>query len=272
VKLVELVSRPDTPRGRVFDWLIQGLILVSVLSIGLETLPGQPAWASRAYAIEEFVVVIVFSCEYVLRIAAAKKKLAYVFSFSGLVDLFAIAPFYFSGADLRALRAFRLLRLLRILKLARYSAATERLAQAFYDARAELAVFLGVTLLTIYLCAIAIFHFEHEAQPDKFVSVLDGLWWAVTTLTTVNFGDVYPITPAGKLFTAFILICGLGIIAVPTGLVTSALSKLHAPVADSDQRAAGRPELGVGEDRVTDSNAAMARVEPSRGPVDSATH
>jgi voltage-gated potassium channel len=227
VKLLELVTRPESPHGRAFEWLIQILIVVSVLSVGLETLPNEPIWLSRAFEIEEIVVVAVFSFEYLLRLASAEKKLAFVFSFYGLVDLAAIAPFYLSGADLRALRAFRLLRLLRILKLARYSAATQRLIDAFKEARAELAVFLGVTLVAIYLCAIGIYHFEHEAQPDKFVSVLDGMWWAVTTLTTVNFGDVYPVTPAGKLFTAFILICGLGIIAVPTGLVTSALTKLH---------------------------------------------
>jgi voltage-gated potassium channel len=229
----KLVTRPDSPAGRAFEGLIQALIVVSMVSIGLETLPRVPAWLTRAFGIEEVVVVAVFSLEYLLRVLSASNKLAFIFSFYGLVDLIAIVPFYVSGADLRSFRAFRLLRLLRVLKLARYSTATQRLFRAFRDARAELIVFASAVLVVIYLCALAIYHFEHEAQPQVFVSVFDGMWWAVTTLTTVNYGDIYPITAGGKLFTALVLFCGVALIAVPTGLVSSALTKLHEQ-ADSE--------------------------------------
>jgi voltage-gated potassium channel len=116
-----------------------------------------------------------------------------------------------------------------------YSPACDRLLRAFREIRAELTVYLTATALMIYLCAIAIYHFEHEAQPTKFRSVLDGMWFAVTTLTTVNFGDVVPITVGGKIFTALVLLCGVGIVAVPTGLVAAALTKLRSRDEDKDQ-------------------------------------
>jgi len=113
----ELLLQRDGPYARAFENLILALIILSVVSVGVETTPGLPAWVTRALRIEEIVVVSVFSVEYLLRIVAAKKKIAFVFSFYGLVDLLAIAPFYIAGVDARALRAFRVLRLLRVLKL-----------------------------------------------------------------------------------------------------------------------------------------------------------
>jgi voltage-gated potassium channel len=219
---------PHTRAGLAVEYFTLLLVLLSALSVGVETLPDLPKWATRVFLIEETTVVGVFTVEYLLRIAAARRKLAYVLSFYGLIDLISILPYYVSGLDMRALRAFRLLRLLRVLKFARYSAASARLLRAFRDIRAELTLFLATTGIMIYLCAIAIFHFEHAAQPAKFRSVLDGMWWAATTLTTVNFGDVVPITVGGKIFTAIVLLCGVGIVAVPTGLVAAALTKFRS--------------------------------------------
>lgn len=219
---------PATSVGRIYEAITLVLIILSAISIGLETLPDLPSWTTRAFVIEETIVVGVFTVEYVLRITAAERKLAYIFSFYGMIDAISVLPYYVSGVDMRALRAFRLLRMLRVLKFARYSAAGERLIQAFREISGELTVFLTATGIMIYLCAIAIYHFEHAAQPTKFRSVFDGMWWAATTLTTVNFGDVVPITVGGKIFTALVLLCGVGIVAVPTGLVAAALTKLRA--------------------------------------------
>jgi voltage-gated potassium channel len=161
-----------------------------------------------------------------VRIYIARPRRQYVLSFFGFIDLLAILPFYIGlGIDVRAIRAFRLLRLLRILKLARYSAAVRRFYVALSIAKEELVVYLSATLVLLYLSALGIYYFERDAQPDKFASVFDALWWAVATFTTVGYGDVYPITPGGRLFTFFVLLLGLGIVSVPSGIIASALSK-----------------------------------------------
>jgi len=123
------------------------------------------------------------------------------------------------------------LRLLRLFKLVRYTQATHRFRRAFDIARDDLVLFGVIALIVLYLSAIGIYHFEHDAQPDKFSSVFDSLWWAVVTLTTVGYGDVFPITPGGRLFTFIVLVMGLGVIAVPSGLLASALSRVRAEEA-----------------------------------------
>jgi len=152
-----------------------------------------------------------------------------VFSFYGLVDLAAIIPFYISsGLDLRAVRVFRLFRLIRILKLLKYNAALNRFRRALQIAKEELILFGLLAGIVLYLSAAGIYFFEYPAQPDQFSSVFHSLWWALTTLTTVGYGDMYPVTIGGKIFTFFVLVVGLGIVAVPTGLVASALSKARS--------------------------------------------
>jgi voltage-gated potassium channel len=145
-----------------------------------------------------------------------------------LVDLAAILPFYIaSGLDLRAVRVFRLLRLLRIFKLLKYNEAISRFHRALLIAKEELVLFGLVAAIMLYLSAVGIYYFENSAQPEQFKSVFHSLWWAVTTLTTVGYGDMYPITAGGRLFTFFVLVIGLGIVAVPTGLIASALSQVR---------------------------------------------
>ena len=140
-----------------------------------------------------------------------------------------------TGLDLRAVRAFRLLRLVRVLKPARYSAAARRFHKAFLLAREELILFVLVASIMLYLAAVGIYYFEHEAQPEAFQSVFHSLWWAVATLTTVGYGDVYPITAGGRIFTAFVLFVGLGIVAIPAGMVATALSRART-IEDDAQK------------------------------------
>ena len=155
--------------------------------------------------------------EYVLRVVVADRKVAFIFSVHGLIDLAAILPFYIAlGIDLRSIRAIRLLRFLRILKLVRYTRAIDRLRRAVGIAREELLVFLGGASLLIYLSAVGVYYFENEAQPEVFVSVFHSLWWSVVTLTTVGYGDVYPITLGGRIFAVVVLIAGLGMVAIPS--------------------------------------------------------
>ena len=216
--------------GRVsfgkWDLFIQGLIILSLLAFSLETLPDLDAKWRLWLKYFEVSTVIIFTIEYLIRIFLCKPRFAYVYSFFGIIDLLAILPFYLaSGIDLRSIRGFRLLRLFRLFKLARYSQAMQRYHRAFIIAREELVLFGSTALILLYLASVGIYYCENQAQPEVFSSVFTSMWWATETLTTVGYGDICPITTGGRTFTLFILIIGLGIVAVPTGLFASALSK-----------------------------------------------
>ena len=224
--LKQIVERSDTTAGRVFDIFIQCLILASLISFSLETLPSLTEQQAKILRAIEVVTVALFSIEYLIRLWVAGKKGCFIFSFFGLIDLLAILPFYLStGLDLRALRVFRFLRIFRLFKVARYGSAITRFKLAFGMVKEELVLFFVVTVMLLYVSAMGIYYFENPVQPEAFSSVFDGLWWAVVTLTTVGYGDVYPVTVGGKAFTFFVLMIGLGIVAVPTGLIASALGK-----------------------------------------------
>ena len=221
-----IVERNDTVPSRTFDWVMQALILFSIFSFSIETLPDLETGSRIFLHATEVVIVIIFTIEYLLRFYVADKKLGYVLSFYGLIDLIAILPFYLSsGIDLRSLRIFRMFRLFRLMKLLRFGRAMRRFSRAFVIAKEEIVLFGVVTVMLMYLSAVGIYYFEHQAQPEAFKSVIHSLWWSVTTLTTVGYGDVYPITAGGKIFTFIMLMIGLGIVAIPAGLLASALSK-----------------------------------------------
>ncbi|OBQ55287.1 ion transporter [Tamlana sp. s12] len=225
-KLRELVEDNTSKNGKIFDYFIQILILLSLILFAVETLPSNSK--STIAFIEGFEIfcVLVFTIEYILRIYVAEHKLKYIFSFYGIIDFLAIFPFYISRVyDLRALRAFRLFRIFRALKLIRYNKALNRFHIAARIVKEEVILFLIVTGIFVFLASAGIYYFENEAQPEVFSSVFHSAWWAIVTLTTVGYGDVYPITDGGKIFTFFILIIGVGIVTIPAGLVASALSK-----------------------------------------------
>lgn len=222
----KLLFEADSRAGRWFDYFIQSLIVLSLISFAIETLPDLPMPIRLSLAGFEVFVIFVFTAEYALRIYAARNRWGYIFSFFGLVDLIAILPFYIVFAlDLRVVRAFRILRVFRVLKLVRFNRAVERYKMAYSIVKEELALFFVVTGILTYLAAAGIHFFEHEAQPEQFQSIFHSFWWAIVTITTVGYGDVYPITLGGRIFTLFILVAGVGVVTVPAGLVASALSK-----------------------------------------------
>ncbi|TXE15895.1 ion transporter [Psychroserpens burtonensis] len=225
-----IVEINDNPVSRFFSLCIQALILVSIVTFSMETIPDlDPKTRSILHFVETFCVII-FTIEYLLRIYVANHKLKFIFSFFGLIDFLAILPFYLAfGVDLRSLRALRFLRLFRIFKLVRYNRAMTQFTRAIKSAKEQIFLFIFITLILIYFAAVGIYYFENQAQPEHFSSIFDSLWWAIITLTTVGYGDVYPITIGGKMFTFFILMIGLGIVAIPTGIISSALTKSVDP-------------------------------------------
>ena len=221
-----IVEENTTFSGRLFDLVCQFLIVVSLISFSVDTLPNLTLETRRLLRYVEIGTVAVFTLEYLLRIIVADHKLRFIFSFFGIVDLLAILPFYLTtGLDLRSIRAVRLLRLFRMFKLVRYSRAVQRFHRAFLIAKEELILFFCVACMLLFFSSVGIYYFENDAQPEAYSSVFQSMWWAIVTLTTVGYGDVYPITVGGRVFTFFVLMVGLGVIAVPTGIVSSALSK-----------------------------------------------
>lgn len=224
--LRSVVEDNTTKKGKVFDFIIQALIFLSLIAFSIETLPNLPEWLINLLKAFETFCIYIFLAEYVLRVFVSKKPFNYIFSFYGIIDFLAIAPYFISSfVDLRFLRAFRIFRIFRVLKLVRYNKAIRRVSIAAKEVKEEVALFLIATLILIFIVSAGIYFFENEAQPDKFQSVFHSMWWTIVTLTTVGYGDVYPITVGGKIFTFFILILGLGIVTIPAGLVASALSK-----------------------------------------------
>lgn len=210
------------------------LIVVYLLLMPLETLGGLPAAAYAALERFEIAATALFVAEYCLRVWIADRKKDYVLSFYGIVDFIAIFPaLVLPMAGLQELRALRLLRLFRITKALRYSRAARRFGRALADAKEEVVIFLAATAVLLYVASVGIYHFEHEAQPEAFASVFHAWWWAVATLMTIGYGDVYPITTGGRVFTAIIALLGLGTVATLTGIVASALSKVKRE-ADPD--------------------------------------
>lgn len=223
--LKEVVEKDNTGAGKIFNLIILGLIILSVFSISIETLPDLNRNVIRVLVFFESFTVAIFSIEYLLRIYVADKKLQYIFSFYGIIDLIAIVPFYLAaGIDLRSIRIFRILRLFRILKLTRFSEASTRLFHTFKIIRWELGIYVIITICILYVSAVGIYYFENPVQPDDFSSVFKSLWWATSTLTLLGYGDVYPVTTGGRIFTFLVLIVGIAMIAVLTGLIASALS------------------------------------------------
>lgn len=235
-ELRQIIEDNTTRWGRIFDYFIQGMILVSLIAYSIGTLPNNSSLTRQVLRIIEWISVVIFTIEYVLRVYVAKKPRHYIFSFYGIIDFVAVAPFYFTASGhLLSLRALRVFRILRAFKLVRYNAALNRFNVAFRIVKEELVLFLIVTGILLFLASAGIYYFENDAQPEVFSSVFSSGWWAVATLTTVGYGDVYPVTTGGRIFTTFVVMIGVGIVTIPAGLVASALTKARELEEDAGQ-------------------------------------
>ncbi len=208
---------------RAERWVLV-IICLDIVLQGTETIPAL-AGAATLFRWMGIGTWLWFTIEYSVRIRRAATWKAYAFSFYGIVDLLAILPLWLvTGFDLKALRAFRLFRLLwATTKLAGRSGALAKLARAFSFAKDEAGVLLTGTGVLIVTAGLGMFHLEHEAQPEVFSSALDGLWWATVTLTTVGYGDVYPVTASGKALGAVAMFAGIGVIGATCGIMADAL-------------------------------------------------
>ena len=239
--------------SRIFDITIMALIFASVASVFIATF-SPPRSVVRWLIRFEIVSVAIFTVEYLLRIwtsdllhpelSRGRAFVKYVFSPMALIDLVAILPFYlpmFLPINLIGIRAIRLVRLLRIFKMNRYSDALVSIGDVFKNKLREITASLFFVLLLLIVASLLIYYAEHDAQPDNFANAFSGLWWAVATLTTVGYGDIYPITVAGRILGAFIAIMGIGVVAIPTGILSSGFVELleKQNEADKDKESGG---------------------------------
>ena len=239
-KLHTTIYEADTPAGKFFDIILLVFIIASIVLVMLESVNSIDAKYHKLLNIGEWIVTILFSIEYILRIVSVNKPWKYITSFYGIIDLLSTIPKYLSlifvGTHaLVALRALRLLRVFRILKLARYLGASNILVTAIKASRTKIAVFLfAVVILSIILGTIM---YIVEGEENGFTNIPKSVYWCIVTLTTVGYGDIAPQTPLGQFIASIVMVLGYGIIAVPTGIVTSELAKNSEEEIDTNTQA-----------------------------------
>lgn len=226
-KLYRIVFGTSTKSGRMFDIWLLGFILASVLVVMLESVPELGSQNIKLFLILEWVFTIIFSIEYIIRIFISPKPFRYIFSFWGLIDLLSILPTYlsffvFGYHYLLVVRVFRLLRVFRILKLARFNAESKVLMIALKSSLYKISIFLLTVLAIVVFLGTIIY--VVEGGEEGFTSIPQSIYWAVVTVTTVGYGDMVPHSVLGKFISAMAMMLGYAIIAVPTGIVTVAMS------------------------------------------------
>ncbi|WP_299016581.1 ion transporter [uncultured Polaribacter sp.] len=227
-KLHEIIYEADTREGKIFDVVLLIAILASIILVMLESVASIDTKYHELLYIGEWIITIFFSLEYILRIISINKPFKYIFSFYGIIDFLSTIPMYLSfilvgSHSLVALRALRLLRVFRILKLARYTGASEKLTLAMKASKAKISVFLFFVVIVCIILGTIMYMVEGEEH--GFTNIPKSIYWAIVTLTTVGFGDIAPQTPLGQLIASIIMILGYAIIAIPTGIVSSELTK-----------------------------------------------
>lgn len=248
------------------DYFISGLIIVNIIVIILESFDSLYAEYKTLFTIFDWFAAIVFTIEYSVRIWIADKlyiekfinkygqeefdknykdksawywRMKYIFSAMGLTDLFAIAPFYlplFIALDPHSLKIVQLIRLVRLFKLAHYFSSLTMVLNVIRGKKDELLTTMFASTVMILLSASVMYFIEHDIQPEKFPNIFASFWWAVATLTTIGYGDVYPITGWGQLLAAITALFGIGLVAIPTGIVSMGfMEEIQKKKADKDK-------------------------------------
>ena len=233
--IYDLIREDENERlsGRIFDGVIIFFILLNIVSLIVDTML-QAEWYIGLSSVLEVISVVIFSLEYLMRLVTSDLKapgmnpvlavLKHVFSFMALIDLFAILPFYMPAvflADLRVLRALRIFRVLRLFKFGRYTLAFNVIGDTLKKKKHQLLSSLFVIFVLMTVSSVLMYNFEHEAQPSVFQNAFSGFWWSIATFTTVGYGDIYPITVGGKILASVMALLGIGLVAVPTGILSA---------------------------------------------------
>lgn len=227
-RLHEIIFEADTKEGKLFDVVLLVLIMLSIIGVMLDSVPSIHNSYANTLFITEWVFTIIFTIEYLLRIISVKKPISYITSFYGVIDLISTLPSYLSlfipGSQVfRVLRSLRLLRVFKVLKMPQFTGASNSLAKALKASRPKIVVFL-VAVLALAMIMGTIMYIV-EGGEHGFTSIPRSMYWAIVTLTTVGYGDISPETPLGQFIASIIMILGYGIIAVPTGIVSSEIAK-----------------------------------------------
>ncbi len=229
--LYEIIFENDTPAGKWFDVILIVSIVLSVIAVMLVSVRSvNSEFGDLLYALE-WIFTVLFTIEYILRIICVRRPVKYVTSFFGVVDFFSIVPTYLSllipgSGHLLIIRALRILRVFRVLKLVRYLSEADLLVRALKASSRKITVFL-LTILTLVVIFGSLMYLI-EGEENGFTSIPRSVYWAVVTLTTVGYGDISPNTGIGQVLAAIIMMCGYGIIAVPTGIFTVEMARARA--------------------------------------------
>lgn len=237
-RLFTIIFESDTPAGKAFDVGLLLLIILSLLVVMLQSIPSMEARYGHELYLVEWAITILFSIEYLLRLACVKKPLHYARSFYGVIDLLAILPTFLSllfpqTQYLLVIRALRLMRMFRIFKLTHFVREGRAIGLAMRASSKRIMVFLVfVFVLSIILGSVV--YVVEAPYNDKFSDIPQSIYWCIVTITTVGYGDISPVTPLGKFIASLIMILGYAIIAVPTGIVTVEMGKVdkHDPITN----------------------------------------
>jgi voltage-gated potassium channel len=232
-----IIFEADTKAGRRFDVTLIGMIFLSVLTVMLDSVPQINAKYGQQLYYAEWFFTVLFTVEYTVRLWCIEHSWGYAKSFYGVVDLLSVLPTYlslwFPGAQFfLAVRILRVLRVFRVLRMVRYVGEAELIAQALAASRRKIIVFVASVLALMVIFGALMYVVEGGTNP-AFASIPHSIYWAVTTMTTVGYGDITPTTPLGQSLASFIMIMGYGIIAVPTGIVTLELNEANRRQANT---------------------------------------
>jgi len=216
--------------SKIFEKFIFILIVLNLIAMVIESEPNLKPSFQKFLSLFETFSIIIFSLEYILRtINSVKEKKKYNLSFFGIIDLLSILPFYMQsiiGFDGRFIRIFRLFRVSRILKLGRFSKSFQLLSEGIGNVKTELYLTFSIAFIMLFFSASGMYFIEGEVQPEAFHSIRASFWWAVASLTGVGFEEIYPITMGGKIFGSIISLIGIGVVAVPTGIISASFVEL----------------------------------------------
>src|SRR5687767_4210712 len=241
-RLHDTIYESNTVAGKTFDIALLVLIIASILVVMLDSIELYNERYGHIFYMMEWGFTILFTIEYILRLICIKRPVLYMVSFLGIVDLLAIIPMYLSifivGAQsLLVLRALRLLRIFRIFKLTHFLTEMSFLGAALRSSAKKIAIFMLIVLAIVVILGSIMYLLESEE--NGFRSIPDSIYWAIVTITTVGYGDIAPVTPAGKFIASIIMLIGYGIIAVPTGIITTEIALMTRSPKNNPQSCPG---------------------------------